>query len=247
MPGHGYSSRIPSGVDYHFNTNCTAIRFIIEHYKWPKVSLMGHSLGGLTSYAYGLLYPEQIDFCIYLDGFQPGLVIDKGYSWRKYFNEFFKYEQQERDTNEPPSYTLEEIRQRISQALENSVNYEHSLLMAERNTAPSKVHPGKYYFTRDPRVKAGIFFSFSDKTIELLSRDMKFPFLVLKAKDSSYFGLKENFYALLDDFKKNKVECDFHYVEGNHHVHLNQPENVAGLINDFIRKMNQNKESVALN
>lgn len=207
---------------------------------------MGHSMGGLTCYAFSSLFPEKVDFGIFIDGFIP--FPNKGGAdfWRKYYQKFFKYHELENSSNEPPAYTMEEIREKVSAALENSINYEHSLIMAERNISPSKTHPGKYIFTRDPRLKAGVSFEFTEKAISELSQSMCFPMLMIKAKQSKYFGLKDTMENIIEEFKKNEVDMEFHFVEGNHHVHLNQPEVLSGLVDQFLSRMQSQQKKTGL-
>ncbi|XP_030753851.1 probable serine hydrolase [Sitophilus oryzae] len=74
LSGHGYSSRLPTGVPYDITTYLSAIHYTKKHLGWSRLTLMVH-----TDVAHYLL---------------------------------------------------------------------------ERGISPSKTQPGKYYFTRDPRLKA---------------------------------------------------------------------------------------------
>src|SRR5690348_9872327 len=58
FPGHGFSSPWP-GTYYDLLMN-GLISFvkIMEYYKWPKVSLMGHSLGAQASFLFAAAFPE---------------------------------------------------------------------------------------------------------------------------------------------------------------------------------------------
>ncbi|KAG8436445.1 hypothetical protein GDO86_007513 [Hymenochirus boettgeri] len=49
----------------------------------------------------------------------------------------------------------------------------------------------------------------------------------------AYRGMKQ---YLLEGYKDNLKRYQFSTVEGNHYVHLNEPEKVAGIITDFLQE-----------
>lgn len=205
---------------------------------------MGHSLGGIASYLYSMVYPQNIDFAICIDAAKPMIRKNQNVHMADTIEKFLKYESFSRSDDEPPSYTLEEIRKRVSKPNNNSVMLEYTHYLMERNIAPSKHHPGKYYFTRDPRLKTGGLLNFSQDELTEYAQYMVCPIFIAKAKGGSYYEAKENFYEVLDVLKRSSVDCDFHYVEGSHHVHLNHPEVVAPLIRQFIQRHNIEDRSV---
>lgn len=65
---------------------------------------------------------------------------------------------------------------------------------------------------------------------------MKTPIFIAKFLSGSYFEAKEYFDEFLEVLKITNNDCDFHLVEGTHHAHLNNPEDFAELIVNFINK-----------
>lgn len=144
FPGHGYSSRLPLGIYYHYSTYILTIKSIINYFKWSKISLMGHSLGGIISYVYTMLYTKEVDFLVCLDGAKPMIPLNKNVYLGKNLELFFKYNSQAADSDsEPPSYTMEELIHKICQPNNKSVSPESAKYIIERNIAPSKLHAGK--------------------------------------------------------------------------------------------------------
>nr|CAH7721265.1 unnamed protein product [Callosobruchus chinensis] len=237
-PGHGLSSRLPSGVYYHFSNYMITINFIRDFMNWDHISFLGHSLGGILSYTYSMLYPERVDLAICIDGAKPMIRINNIKYMAKALDLFHKYSEFADSPQEPPSYSIDEIKKRISMPNKNSVDLEYTHFLMERNIAPSKLHPGKYYFTRDPRLKLGELLSYSQDELIESANQMTSPICIIKAKGASYYEIKENFYTVLDVLKRTSIDCDFQYVEGTHHVHLNHPERVASIINSFIERHN---------
>lgn len=199
---------------------------------------MGHSMGGITSYLYTMIYPKNVDFLICLDGAKPMISEDNIPRISRNVTKFFRYEQFERDQNEPPSYTMEEIIQKVCVPNKNSVEATHAHHLIERNVAPSKLNPGKYYFTRDPRLKAGELMNWPQEESVNLTKSMTCPAFIGKAISGSYYEVKKNFYDVLDVLKKSSIDCQYHRLEGTHHFHLNNPEELAKLITAFIDKHN---------
>lgn len=244
FPGHGYSSHIPPGIYYHLTSYILTIEFIKRYLEWPKVSLMGHSLGGVTSYTYTMLYPQKVDFAICLDGAKPMVMKNRINVIPKFIDQFLQSHKYLESNQEPPSYSIEEIKQKVHAPNNKSVNLEYTPHIFERNIAPSKINPGKYYFTRDPRLKSGELTTLSQNELVEHAQNITCPIFIAKCKAGSYYEVKENFYDVLDVLKRCSVDCDFHYVEGTHHAHLNNPEELAVLIRKFIQRNNIEDRSI---
>lgn len=244
LPGHGYSSRLPPGMFYHVTNYLILVHYLVKYFEWSKVSLMGHSLGGITSYLYSMVYPQNVDFVVCIDAAKPMIRKNQNVHMADTIDKFLTYEKFARDNTEPPSYTIDEIKQKISEPNQNSVMLKYTHFLMERNIAPSKQYPGKYYFTRDPRLKTGGLLNFSQDELTEYAQYMVCPIFIAKAKGGSYYEAKENFYEVLDVLKRSSLDCDFHYVEGSHHVHLNNPEVVGPLIKQFIQTHNIEDRSI---
>lgn len=67
LPGHGQSSKYPKGALYHAVDYVHIIIRIIKEYKWRKVSLLGHSMGGIVCFVYATLFPHTIDLLMQID------------------------------------------------------------------------------------------------------------------------------------------------------------------------------------
>lgn len=85
---------------------------------------------------------------------------------------------------------------------------------------------------------------FSQDELVNYAQFMTAPILIVKTKDGGYFENKQHFYDVMEVLKKTSIDYRFHYVEGTHHMHLNNPEDVTGLINDFIKSHNTGNRSI---
>ncbi|CAG9836769.1 unnamed protein product [Diabrotica balteata] len=222
---------------YHMANYLLVIKSLSKTFEWPNTSLMGHSLGAVTSYIYSMLYPSEVDYLICLDAAKPMVSKKQPTSIMRQHSKNSSNIINFLTSGEPPSYTIEEIAKLVSTAHKHSILPENAKYIYERNIAPSEVNPGKFYFTRDPRLKTGSFSTYCQRDLVELAQLITMPIFIAKAKDSVYYEDKENFYEVMDVVKRSSSDFDFNYVSGSHHVHLNHPENVfPGLINNFLRK-----------
>lgn len=244
LPGHGYSSRLPAGMYYHNMDYPILIKYICDYFKWPKISLMGHSLGGISCYIYTMLFPESVDFLICIDGVKPLYKKNNGPRMAEGIQELLKYDELARSSEEPPSYPLDIMRKKLSAMNNKSIDIDHCDHILKRNIAPSKSDPNKYYFTRDPRLKSRLILNWSRKDLLEGAYRVIPPMLMVKFTGSGYFEDKKNFYELLDALKRTSKDAQIHYVDGSHHTHLNNPESINSIINNFINVYNTEKRDV---
>jgi len=64
--------------------------------------------------------------------------------------------------------------------------------------------------------------------------------MIIKASDGPWFEPKEACEAVMDIYRQNCAVFHFVEVEGNHFVHLNEPEKCAGHINQFLTESKPN-------
>ena len=218
------------------------IQRLVDYFKWSQVSLMGHSLGASISFLYTIINPQNVDLLICLENIKP-LTEDIITTNSERIAKFLHYEKLRRQNTEPHAYTMEEIKRKIASFLDGSVAYEHSHHLVERSVAPSKSHPGKYCFTRDPRLKVLDLVNWRQKDLVLGARRVRCPVFIAKATGVSYFEEENNVHEVVDALKESG-NCEHHLLEGTHHFHFNNPEAVAGLIKKFLKQRDRSDRSV---
>nr|CAH7722198.1 unnamed protein product [Callosobruchus chinensis] len=183
-----------------------------------------------------MLNSSRIDFTICVDGLKP-LPISNAFQYAsRNLNQFWRQNAFASSTTEPSSYTLEEITREITTPHGRSIDPEHAHHMMERSIAPSRTHPGKYYFTRDPRIKLGEFFTFPQDEIVKAAQKVTCPICVIKSQKGSYYEHKDDFNAVLEALKRSSRDFQYHTVEGKHHSILNNPECMVDIIDNFTQK-----------
>jgi len=95
-----------------------------------------------------------------------------------------------------------------------------------------------YYFTRDPRIKVNAFGAFNEEIVMECAKSIKCPVLSMRADEGFLHGTTGDVFLATNDIMKNNNYLEHHEVKGSHHAHLNNPENLAPIINNFLRNYN---------
>ncbi|KAF5272132.1 hypothetical protein FQA39_LY01214 [Lamprigera yunnana] len=244
FPGHGLSSKLPAGMFYHATDNIVLIKRICEYFNWDKLSLMGHSLGGIVNFMYAGLYPNTVDFLISFEALKPFSLEKKSFErMSKSIENFLKYLKLMESGSEPPSYSFEVLEQMLYEGSRKSISLENCKYILERNIAPSKYEPHKFYFTRDIRVKIFGLIGIPHNVSVESTRRLTCPFFLYKASEGIKVDDGENFEEIVNILKKGNKDFVYHNIEGTHYAHLNNPEGVAKLIMPFIEKYNVHDRS----
>ncbi|KAL6448470.1 hypothetical protein ACFW04_000406 [Cataglyphis niger] len=236
LPGHGFSSHLPCGQFYYvFWDGVITLRRIVKYYKWNKVKLLGHSLGGAISFLYAASYPDEVDILISLDIASPSVrdITKTAAMTGDYIDKFLKYESLTLDN--VPCYEYNEMIKIVEKAYEGSITKEGAEILMKRGMQQAYTQ-GKYYFSRDPKLKVAILGMFSlDLVLEYASR-IKCAYLNIRAVPGMKFEQPENYQKVLDNIKLVAKKFEYHEVKGTHHVHLNEPEKIAPIITNFLQK-----------
>ncbi|XP_037952697.1 probable serine hydrolase [Teleopsis dalmanni] len=243
FPGHGLSSHLPQGMQYHIKDYVHLITRIMKIYNWDKITLMGHSMGGYTAFYFTCLYPDRVDGLICLDVLRASIyspeemipymhyVIEKAVIGTKEKHPIL-------EKIEPRSYTFEEFEQRLYEGSLRSIWLENCKYILERNLSKSKLNSNKYYLSRDIRVSYMHPFEFSEEmNREMAMRicNISLPLLRYIADNSSY--ILPNPTEIDEILKANNPNFfTFTICGGTHHMHLNNPEEVAKIIIEFLKK-----------
>ncbi|KAB0790635.1 hypothetical protein PPYR_14925 [Photinus pyralis] len=236
FPGHGLSSKLPLGVSYYWSDYIVFLRRVVQYFNWPKVSLLGHSISGTIAYNYATLYPKAVDFLIAIEGLRPltdllnitelGVNVDR----------FIKYDHLLSLDQEGPSYPYNELERRLHADSAKSISLETCKYVLERNIARSTTKPDEFYFTRDLRLKLLPFLEYAGDVTKMTDKFTCPTLLCLGTVVTKKFELLTQTHEFYNVLKKINPKFEIHTVEGTHHVHLNNPEPVAELINPFIER-----------
>jgi pimeloyl-ACP methyl ester carboxylesterase len=237
LPGHGLSSRIPDGLAYHTEDNLFILKFLTRQMNWSKISLLGHSMGAVLSFAFATVFPSKTDLLIQIDAIKPEVHSPKKFA--KHLElmmlKFMLADLRNKTKSEPPSYTHNKMIQMIHRATLGDVTKENAQFLLNRNMAESKTSPGKFFFSRDSRIKHSLPPTFNHQVSCELAKRLKIPHMFIKASKAPHGDQRECFEEVFEILKKNP-KFESHVVESSHYVHLNEPEKIAQLIKTFLEK-----------
>lgn len=67
LPGHGFSSHLPTGKIYTFLDYLYALRRVVDHFKWKKYSILGHSFGSAIGFAHSSIFHDEVECFISIE------------------------------------------------------------------------------------------------------------------------------------------------------------------------------------
>ncbi|XP_043787817.1 probable serine hydrolase isoform X2 [Apis laboriosa] len=234
MPGHGLSSHYPKSQYYYvYWDGIILLRRIVKYFKWKKVKLLGHSLGGAISFLYAAFYPDEVEFMISLDIASPSVkdVTKNVAILSDSIDKFLKYELLQSDSI--PSYSYDEVLSIVEDAYKGSITRESAIILMKRGLRPAN-ESERYYFSRDPRLKVSALGTISLDMVLVYATRIKCAYLNIRAIPGLKLDYPESYDKVLDQIKIGAKKFEYHKVEGTHHVHLNYPEKIAPIINSFI-------------
>jgi len=208
-------------------------RMTKSHLKWDKFAWIGHSMGAGIGALYASIFPSQIERLVMLDLVMP-MTGESGEDYAKKMSlaidQFLALEEKIQPI--PPSYESTDAVDRLVKATRNSLTAESAKILLKRG---SKINEDESYsFTRDLRLRSPSILRFSrDQCFTLLS-EIRCPLLIVKARDAPWFEAKETCLKAIEIYKKNCSSFEFAEFDGNHFIHLNEPEKIADTVSRFL-------------
>lgn len=192
-------------------------------------------MGGNVAGMFSALYPEMVDAVVLLDsyGFLPAHVKKINTNLRKGIDELIEYDKKMDDKKER-IYAYESAKERLK-AANPSLSDQSVQILLERGVR--QVDSG-VVFTRDIRINlTNIARIDLDQSLQL-QEQIQAKVLVLRATKglTMIFPQPEEFMVAIQkgwEDKNNSIVV----VEGDHHVHLNNPSVVAPLITEFLQSV----------
>ncbi|XP_069692351.1 probable serine hydrolase [Periplaneta americana] len=230
--GHGLSSYFPVCGASNFMDAVILLRRIVNYFQWNKISVVGHSFGSAMAFVYAGLYPDDVEKLV---GIECGrsLISDAQPlldALRDSMEQTLAIEER-MAASDPPDYTIEELVDKMYEGRFKSVTRESCEVLLRRGMKKSEKNKDRYYLSRDPRVKPPWIGVAQDEQLMELARRIKCKVLSIRGKQGFLLGgaIGRVYMQTLKEIK----QCEHHDVDGSHHLHLNNPENVAPLINKF--------------
>ncbi|KDR12428.1 probable serine hydrolase [Zootermopsis nevadensis] len=233
LPGHGLSSPYPKGCFYYLHWDgLSVVRRIVKYFKWEKITILGHSLGGAIGFLYAASYPDDTDKLICIDVASPAFadVSEMVDMTRRGIDKFLKYENYTK--KDEPCYGYEEMLNVMLLGHDGSLTLASGEILVKRGSYKDPV-TNNYLFTRDVRLLS-LIPCISLEVASEYARNITCKVLNIKAKPGSRYRCNDLYHAILDEIKETARHFEFFEVEGTHHLHLNNPEDISSYVINFL-------------
>lgn len=209
-----------------------------------SVKLLGHSLGGALSFMYAASFPDDVEKFISIDIAGPTVRDHKKSAAMTgdSIDRFLKYENL--PISKVPCYEYEEMIGIVVDAYAGSVDRDGAKILMQRGmgSAPKSINENGFHFVRDLRLKVSLLGMFSMEQVICYAERIKCDVLNIRAVPGMIFDNVEVYPTILEHTRKNAKSVKYEEVPGTHHLHLNTPERVSRLIDDFLCNEHLEKE-----
>lgn len=232
--GHGLSSHLPKGCIYTMTHLMLDIAHAVHFLGWNQFNLLGHSIGALVGHRYASIFPEKVSKLILIEGFGEiyearSQLID---TMRTTLLSFLRLE--EKDFSEQPSYTEEEIMTLYAKMPWGCIRTDDVKILMKRGCKLQD--DGRYVFTRDFRLKALYWDKVDRAALEPWWKSYKNDILVLDAVPG-FGSCSAHNGRMINVLKEHCRTFQMAILDGDHHIHMNQPDLVASYIKPFLQDL----------
>jgi len=215
LEGHGRSSHLASGW-YHYVDYFDDLRAVLEHFGWERVTWLGHSLGGTLASLFAALYPERVETLLLIEALGPLTVAPQQ-----------SLDQLRRGLDERAAFAKRRPL-RVFPDLDNAIAVRMAASGLSRGAAKPIVErgvdavEGGFVWSSDPKLTLASPQRYTETQILAMLRGIRARTLLILAQPATSY-LQESMMApriaCVDDIEVMRVE-------GNHHLHLEEPERV---------------------
>jgi pimeloyl-ACP methyl ester carboxylesterase len=218
--GHGFSSHRAPGVHYTSLADVQDALAIADALGWQRFSVIGHSMGAAVATELAGMFPERVERAVMIDGFahREGDALESVLSNRR------AVEQMLAAHKSPPVYAdIDAMIHRVTEATDQSWNAAATLVARGH-----KLVRGGYTWRTDPRIRFSTPQRLGHAELEALMRHSAAPTLLIVANQGDAW-YRPGIARATAHHRVLRVE----YIDGPHHVHLENPAIVARLIREF--------------
>ena len=228
LPGHGLSEHRSSGSSYHFSDIIVDVLEVLQVLAWKHFSLLGHSMGaGVASYLAGTI-PEKICSLILIEGLgslaqdaekMPEILRESAEQWQHLAHKKLPIY--------PDVETAVKVRHHVGGIEESSVR-----TLVARGLQPVD---GGFTWRSDPRLKIKSRHYLTEEQACAFLEEITAPVLLIEAENSKQDQWKELLLKRIPYIKN----LQHRKVSGDHHLHLDNPQEVAAVIREFLQQISK--------
>lgn len=224
LPGHGLSSHIQRGIYFHFIDLIPYTLEVTRQLGWKKFGLLGHSLGAGVATLIAGACPEHVTALALIDGLGP-ITIDEQQLpdlMHKSIDDYARLPDKKM-TYYPSKEHAIEARLAVSKMERKSVE-----LLVERGLEHKK---NGFVWRTDPRLLC--------KTLAMFSETQVISFLKRITSKTCLFRPSPGWpfdEKLFTERIGYMQDIEVHRIEGNHHIHMDNPAIVGPILSEFFTR-----------
>lgn len=225
-PGHGHSQHRGADASYQLLDYVYDLYALIEHNKWQKVNIIGHSLGAIVASIFTGTFPELVNKLVLIEAL--GAISSKPQDTRELLKKSIvnKYREQTKRSSNKGYDSFEKAI--LARTMASDFNSDIAQILIERSLLATD---NGYKWRSDPRLKQlSPMRMVEQQAVDLLSGIEHETLLILG--ESGYLSLRKT----LSERMAVIPNLNVHTLAGGHHLHMEYPEPVWQLITQHLFK-----------
>ena len=231
LPGHGRSAHLAPGADYSFAAAVNTVLDIADALGWERFSLLGHSMGAGIASLVAAACPQRIERVLAIEAL-GALAEDPGRTGQRLREAIAAARALAgKRLRVFPDIAIA-VRARMQGVTGSALGEDAARLLVERGLVPVPDDGGTgYAWSSDPRLTLPTMVRMTEPQVRDLVRSIQCPVRVIHADPPQpYFPepLRSERASLLPHGRRI-------VLAGGHHLHMEQPADVAAAIGGFLR------------
>jgi len=229
MPGHGRSAHLPAGADYSFAGALANLLDVADALGWDRFGLLGHSMGGAIASLLAAACPERVTRLLAIEAI--GTLAETPEQTVPRLREALAAQRALRDKRLrvfPDADSAVRARQFASRVPGSGLGEAEVRLLVARGL---RAVDGGYTWSSDPRLTLPTLVRMTEAQVEALVAGISCPVRAIFADPAQPY--------LPDGLRRSRTRLlpagEIVVMPGGHHLHMQQPAEVAAAIGDFLR------------
>ena len=235
QPGHGRSAHLPPGADYSFAGAINAILDVADALGWERFALLGHSMGAGIASMIAAACPQRIERLVAIEAL--GALAEEPARTVARMREAVAANRTLKDKRLrvfPDIDTAVRARTYASRVPGSGLDEALVRLLVERGVRAVCSETGAcgYEWSSDPRLTLPTMTRMTEAQVEDLVAGIECAVRAIFADPAQPY--------LPDDLRRRRVALlprgELIVIPGGHHLHMQQPAEVAAAIGDFFQR-----------
>lgn len=230
QPGHGRSAHLPPGADYSFVGAINAILDVADALGWERFALLGHSMGAGIASMIAAACPQRVERLVAIEALGALAEVPERTVGR--MREAVAANRALKDKRLrvfPDIDTAVRARAYASRVPGSGLDEALVRLLVERGVNAVE---GGYEWSSDPRLTLPTMTRMTEPQVEDLVAGIECPVRAIFADPAQPY--------LPDDLRRRRIgllpQGELIVLPGGHHLHMQQPAEVAAAIGDFLQR-----------